>query len=140
MRPHTTTARTRGRVQDRFEVGAQEAAVAALHDHDVAGPRVQLGNELDARRAGDERVLLVGRREVAHAAGVAAVGAVLVPHEDDRQVAGAKGVDQQIDVGQDVGGVLDERRTVGVEVLALHVDHQQRRAPVREVVDHGATA
>jgi len=115
----------------------RKAAVAALDDHVVAGQDVQFGDELDALGTLDERVLLVERREVAHASGVAAVGAVHVFEEDHRQTALAEGVDQAVDVGHDVDGVLHEGGTLEVEVLALQVDRQQGGASVGKVVDHG---
>ena len=91
---------------------------------------VQLGDELHARRALDERVLLVGRGEVAHAAGVAAVRAVHVLDEHDGQALGAEEVDEPVHVAHDVAGVLDVGRAVRVEVLALHVDDEERHLPV----------
>ena len=47
---------------------------------------------------------------------------------------------EAVDVGHDVGGMRDEGRTVLVEVLALHVDDQQRRMAVSQVVDHERTS
>ena len=97
---------------------------------------MQLGDELHARRPLDERVFLVGRREVAHAPGVAAVGAVRVLDEDHGQSLGAERVDQPVHVADDVARVLHVGRAVLIEVLALHVDDEERHLPVLKVVDH----
>ena len=52
------------------------------------------------------------------------------------QAVNAKAVDQSVDTTEDVGAVLHEGGAVRIEVLALHVDHEQRCLAVTEVVDH----
>ena len=53
-----------------------------------------------------------------------------------RQALGPERVDQPVHVADDVARVLHVGRAVLVEVLALHVDDEERHLPVCQVVDH----
>ena len=120
-------------LQDRLQPRVDEGAVAGLVDDRFGPRRGELGDDLHALGAGDERRAVV---EITHPPGVTAVGRDDVADEDHLGAGPARGLQQQHEPIADLRRVGRVQGAIVVEVLALRIDHQQRRPGRFQLIDH----